>query len=79
MEELTLAQVLLPIVMSLLLMGVGFIGGAMITLKRQTDDLWEWHKPNEQGQQSWKLTPEVISMVVKTAIHEVYDAQRGDD
>ena len=63
-EGLALMEYIVATLLAAILMLLGYIAGSLTTLRRQTDDLWSWHKPDDNGMQTWKLTRMLISQVV---------------
>lgn len=69
-ETINALQMAIGLLISLITGGVGYLVGTMQQLRRQSDDLWHWHKPDANGIQSWKLTDALIASLVNKVLDE---------
>lgn len=54
----------MEILIGICLASLGWIGRGVNFIEGHTKNLYDWHKPNQQGVQTWKGNPEAIDKLV---------------
>lgn len=69
-------QYLLEVMTSILLMVAGWLISAVLETRSKTRQLHEWHKPDDQGRQTWKKNPDDHKELMTTLISLIQKIDR---
>ncbi len=64
-------EIIVMILLSVVLPLLGWTVSRVNQIQRESKDLWEWHRPDQDGRQSWKNAD------LKKAIEEMVNEIRG--